>query len=281
MQVQSVANNRASVKFSADPNTERAKAFVNMKDSQLKTLAYVTAHDKKTEKRTRKSITSTLYALPIAASLSSGILTKGELGTKAIATAKSAGSWGFALLTLGVFNAAKNAVVSRSEKLQNFEQNNPIVSTLADVGLFLGALSLGNKGAKRVAAKVFEKAPNFVAKMFTKLENAEKAINKTILNTKFLPSIKNNIAKLENKAPWAVHAGTAVVANSVLILFLAGLIRGNSDAKQAKKNVEQNYKALKTAQFETARHLTNVMSVRSDVLAQGSPIASEVNEYVR
>ena len=266
MQVQTIGNNMASVKFSADPSTEKAKACVNMNDSQLKTFAYIAAQDKNSEKNNRKSIISTLYALPLAASISTGILTKGKLGTRAVASAKEAGKWGFALLALGAFNTAKNAVVSRSKKLKEFENNHPIASTLTDVGLFVGALTLGTKGAKAIAAKIATKSPKITTMLFTKLQNAKRFINNSMINKKVLPSILNNVAKLEKKAPWAVAAGTAVVANSVLILFLAGMLRGNSNEKQTKKNIENNYRDLKKAQLETAKRLTNVLAQDSSIV---------------
>lgn len=278
MQVQSIGNN---IRFSSDANTEKAKAFVNMNDSQIKTMAYIAAQDKNTEKKSKKSIISSLYALPVVASISSGILTKGRLGTRAVATGKTAASWGGALLVLGGYNAVKNAVVSRSEKLQKAEQENPLLSLIADVGLFIGALSLGTKGARKAGAKLLEKSPNLALNAFTKLQDTKRLINKSMLNKKVLPAILNGVSKLEKKAPWAVAAGTTVIANSVLITFLTGILRGNSHVKQTNKEIEKNYKELKEAQINTAKHLTNVLSVRNDVLAQDSPIAAELNEHVR
>lgn len=281
MQIQSIQNNRTNVRFSSDKDVEKAKAFVNMDDSQLRTLAYIKAQDKNEEKKSKKSIISTLYAIPLVDSLSSGILTRGRLGTRATATATTAARWGVALAVLGGYNAAKNAVVSRSEKLQNFEQNNPVISLLADVGVLMGALSLGTKGATKLGLKALGKAPKLTETLFIGLQNTKRIINKSMLNKKALPFIMKNVAKLEKKAPWAVAAGANIIANSVLITFLAGIFHGNSQVKQLKKDVEQNYKDLKTAQLNTSKHLTNVLSVKNDVLAQDSPIASELNEHVR
>jgi len=273
MRIQSIGNNRINVKFSSDADTERAKAFVNMDDSQLKTLAYLANRDKSTEKKTKNSINSTLYALPIAASLSSGILTKGKLGTRVLATGKTAANWGFGLLVLSALNLAKKAVVSRSEKLQQLENNHPIISLIADLGLFMGVLALGAKCARNVGAKIFEKTPKTVLKLFTKLQNAKRLINKTKLNTKVLPSIIAGVAKIATRAPWAVAAGATIVANSVYILFLAGIIKGTKCAKQEQMRVENNFKSLKLAQLDTAKHLTNVLAEKNDTCVKGLLIA--------
>jgi len=272
MQVQSIGNYKSHVKFSSDADTEKAKAFVNMDDSQLKTLAYIANRNKFNEKKTN-SINSTLYAIPIVASISSGILTKGKLGTRVFASARTATNLGVGLLALGAVNAIENAVVSRSEKLQKFENNHPLLSLVADLGLALGAFSLGTKGARKILMKTAKKFPKAALTTVARLQNAKKAINKTMLNTKVLPKIQEGVSKLGEKAPWAVEIGAAIVDSSVYILFLAGIMRGAKEARKEQRGFENNYKGLKMAQLETAKHLTNVLAEENNLLTEGSPTA--------
>lgn len=184
------------------------------------------------KKKKHNPLYTSLLALPVVDTLSSGILKSGSLGQKTFAASKTAGRWGIALAVLGVVSAIKKAVISRSEKLRQAEANNPMTSFIADLGVFFGALTLGHKALGKIATSVFSKKPELGEKLFNGIQNAKRAINKTVLNKKVLPSIMNGINAVEKKAPWAVAGGKFAVANSVLLVFLASVMHSSRHSKQ-------------------------------------------------
>jgi len=188
--------------------------------------------DINTGNKNKRHVDTMLYALPVIACAREAILNKGRLAQKAVATTRTAGSWGAALLLLGVLNIAQSAIISKSKKIQKFTAEHPLASMLTDIAVFMAALTLGGKGAKAVMAKVFSKNPDKTLSLFNKLQNTKRAINNTALNKTVLKGITKGVENLKAKAPWIVNTGRSIVRNSVILVFLASIIHDGNKARQ-------------------------------------------------
>lgn len=281
MQVKSVENTNSNIGFRSKKRIEEATAFVNMDDSQLQFLAYTGTLDKNKEKKRRNSLTRTFYALPVVDTIASGILAKrvyenkagikrvGKtlLSTRVKAAGITAGIWGLALTGIGMYNVIKRSIVSHSETLQNFERNNPVTSFLLDVGAIFGGLALGGVGI----AKFMKKHPEKVVNLNKKANKVLAKLDKTKLNKEILPSISKGVAKVAQKAPWAIKAGKFALVNSIWAILGVALLKMAKYAKDDRKEAEQNYQILKNKQLGTAKYLVNALGVERDILAQAQP----------
>lgn len=277
MQVQSVENSNQRVKFKSRENMQMASAFVNMNDDQLKDLAYISAANGDDTKRRKKSVLATFYAMPIVATIASGILpTKyskkygffsihnASLGERAISAGKTAGSWAMILAAIGIYNTTKKAVVSDSEGLQKFNQKHPILSFIADIGIILGGLALATRGIRKLSGN---KNIPFI-KLKRKIIEKQHYLDNTKLNKEVLPIISEGASKLSEKLPRISNITKGLIANSVLIVFAAGLIKMFRHSNKEHKKIEKNYNELKDAQLKTAKELTNSLAVERDILAK-------------
>lgn len=297
MQIQSI-DNKSSVRFKSRNNLEKASAFVNMDDNQLKDLAYVMSYDKDSKKKTQKSLISMFYALPIIDMVTSGILvrkspfgrriigklinrsTKGNLPlnsegiieglrtanlkNRVKAAGSTAGSWALWLSVIGVYNSIKKSMTSKSPDSKKFQQNNPIASFALDLGIIFAGTALVEKGLRKIMGHF----PNAKKEFAIKTNKILGRLNKTHLNNDILPKLLEGTAKLSEKAPLAAKVGRFAIANSVWIAFGLGLLKLGHHQNHDQKKVEKKYKELKNAQFETAKHLNKVLQVERAVLAQ-------------
>lgn len=287
MQVQALGNNNSSVNFGENANKdlaakrrERAIHFVNMNDQDLMTLAYLNSYkqNKKTHDNNKKNMTRVLYAMPFIAGLSDGILKKGSLSSKIKAGGSTTAGWGFGLLALGVFDAVKKKLVSKSETLTNFEHNHPGLALLADIGMFIGVAVLAFKGVDKFSAKIMEKYPKLQKDVVNLAEMAKTRINNSKMNNKVLNNLKNFAEEFSEKAPLAASVGRFVVDNAVWAVLFGSIFRSSSNVKQQKERVANTYNALKAEQTRCAKHLVNSLSVENSILAKDSPVAEEVKE---
>lgn len=285
--IKPIGNKSSNVKFTSknddmDAMDKRAiaTAFVNMSDRQLRELAYVSSYDENRDRRHKNTMLSTFYALPVVASVSSGLLkeVKGNniLSKKLGATGKTAMFWGFGLAMLGVYNIVRDAVVSNSKGLKKFEQNNPIPSLIMDLAVFMGLATLGFRGAAKVGEKISTKFPKTLNEISSHVINVKNWLNKTSLNKKVLPAIREGVDNFKTIMPITAEIGRVLIANSVWILLFAGLIKSSNHARNDRDRVEKNYHDLKQAQFETAKDLNKILEIERDVLAQDSAIAKEM-----
>lgn len=281
MQVKVVENSNQSVKFKANANTQKASAFVNMKDSQLKDLAYISATQGDDHKKRKRSIAATFYAIPVLDTVANGILptkiTK-EGGISRIKNAalsermgsakKTAGGWAMILGTIGVYNAIKKAAVSDSKGYKKFNDNHPVLSFITDVAFILGGMSLATRGLGKVMNTSIVKNSKFLENLHGQKEVFKAYIDNSKMNKKIMPIITDAASKLAKEAPITANITKGAIAGSALIAFTVGLIKMIRHSNKENQKIEQNYIALKDAQFKTAKHLTNALSVEKDLLAQ-------------
>lgn len=253
----------SNVKFKGI-SREQAEAFVNMDNSQLRYLAEVKSYNKQEEKRNQQSLTKLFYGIPVVSSLAGGILYPGTLGAKTMKAVGQAGEWAGVIAAIGAYGLAKNAVVSSSPTLQDFEQRNPVLSLIADVGIISTGYYFGIKGLN----KIMDKHPKPFINLFEKMIKTADDIDKTKFAKNNWPKITKWFSEMADKAPWAAKAGKFALINSVFIMLGIALVKGIKHSDDRRKKVENNYKELKKAQFETSKYLVNRLAVERDILAQ-------------
>lgn len=317
MKLQSL-NTQSNVNFqSKNKNIEGASAFVNMNDDQIKDMAYIMSYEQRRhqKKHNNNSLNSMFYAIPVVDTIASAILVSksqfaqkhcinlrnhdrlqspsdveslfhnlqnANLKNRMKAAGSTAKGWVLALGVIGVYNLAKKAIVSHSESMQHFQKDNPVASFIVDMGVIIAGFVAGAKGLARLENKF----PKTVKEFDTKSNKILSKLNKTKLNTKALPKMIEGFEKFSERMPRVANATRFALRNSVWILFGLGLVQmgrhQNKERKKIekgfKKDVKRNYKELKKAQFETAKHLSNVLAVEKSVLAQSQPkLANELN----
>lgn len=296
MQLQAVNSNKSDFNFqSKNKNIEGASAFVNMDDSQVKELAYVMSYEQQHHKKKRhhNSLNSLFYAIPVVDTLAAGILAlktsrvtpsqaaelrKVPMSSRLAATGLAAGGWAVALGVIGAYNIVKKAFISNSKSAQHFQKNNPVESFIVDMGVIFAGFIAASKGIGKLIKHFPKAAGEFEAKAVNVLEKADKSS----FNNKILPKLAKGAENFAKRMPAAAKASRYVLANSVWILFGLGLLKmghdQNKERKNFEKNVHKNFKEIKKAQLEVAKHLNNVLAVEKNVLAQAQPeLANELS----
>lgn len=171
-------------------------------------------------------------------------IVKAPLSAKIGTGFKSLKGWGIGFAAVGVLMGIKNAVLNKSEKFNEFEQNHPMGSLLAEVG----ALALGYKGVKAAGSKL-----GLGAKLADKTKPLTKGIDKIakkIDNGKVSTFIMNRCSeiadKVNMKAPAMGKTCRLLLANSVLLMLIGGMMKISKNNRE----IEQTYQGLKTAQTQ-------------------------------
>lgn len=279
MQVQAIESRNSNVNFKSQGNLERALNFITMDDAQLKFLAYAGSKDKEQEKKNQKSILKTFLAIPIVDSIGKGILLEKEkipvylnkgpkkphellghleqgacLNKRLAAAGGAAAMWALGIGVVGLYEIAKQKVLSKSPTLRQFDQSNPVFSFLLDIGIITSAFLLALTGISKLSPK-----PDIKTIQENKLIIDE--------STRFLPktSFWEEIAE---RCPRATKASKSVLKHSVWILLGVGILQMIKQSHYKRKKVEKNYLALKDAQLRTAKNLINALDIKKDIAVQ-------------
>ncbi len=172
--------------------------------SRADEVIYKLAVAKTTEqaKERQKNVKRLLYSVPLLASLSVAVLHKGNskvlnreisgLAGKLAEGVKSGTGWA-ALLGLGVvIGAGDAAIAKKSESFRNFRKNNPFLSFVADVGVFLAASMAIPMGIRKLTSKI---KPQHYAKMSNGIQNVAGHVNR-IKTPKFIKNIGTKVSKM-------------------------------------------------------------------------------------
>lgn len=249
MPIQSVNGSNASM--SKQDARAKAQAFVAMNDSQLNSLARISSYNHKDAQSQRNQMALLLGATPIIHSLTEGAIRGDCLGSKALIASKVGAGWAVALGVLGVFSSLKNVINKHNPSLANFEAQNPVMSFVADIGVFLGGTFLAHMGI----SKALKHAPSITEKINEYSARVYHALNKTSLNNKTLPKISEQLAKFKNSMPKLAGAGKFVMKNSIWFLFGSTIALSMAHRAKNDNKVEQNYQKLKEIQLQTAQYL--------------------------
>lgn len=275
MQPQAVSNKTQNVQFRSNINIDKAQAFVNLNDAQLRTLAYTEA-DKREDKRASRNIAATFLAMPIVDSLASGVLAENSVAAKArfgefelksklkmpasmgerlFKTGGTAIGWAYALGVICVYSGIRHLVGKHSTEVKQFDQQHPVLSFAADLGLIFAACILGAKGISKLSEKFAKKCPKSAEEIGEKFDKMFEKIDKGNFNRKTLPKWVESFAKFEEKSPILAKTGKFALANSMWILLGAAFAQMFVHSSRKQNSVEQNYYMLKTAQTDVAKQL--------------------------
>lgn len=227
--------------------------FANMDDKTIRQAAYLKAsHDVNDKKHNR--ITSALYySIPLAAGLAAAVRTP-ALG-KYTRSIKLNNFVGTALNWIGTFAAidlvfgAKRKLEKHSPAVNEFSQNNPVMSTLASIGVSLAAIWGAGKGISKLASKVASKA--------TKKQNIAALRSFVKLNNKLNDSkVLNKMSEHLAKVPSGIKEfAKGVLDYSPLLLIVSSITHSFGHEKVKAQEYANNYRDLKTAQAITRERL--------------------------
>lgn len=185
---------------------------------------------------------------------------KATLCGKMLKTGKCALGWTGILAVGGLYYALKDGVNSHIKSFKHFDENHPLMSLIADVGVLCGALFFGGKGLNKLCKKypkIFKNAENHVTKMASNLD-------KTILNKKVYPAVTKGLHSLSGKAPKVAEVIKGLLPYSWVFMMGAGIVDTmNKSAKADKKLIEKNYNKLKEQQVVAAKNVINMLGAET------------------
>jgi len=283
MQVQSIANTKSDINFKSVSATDKATAFVNMDESQLRLISYVSGKDKNQEKKNRNSLLKTFYAMPIIDTIASAILVdkSSKLTNEAVATlrktklssrlahaAGTAGFWAVSLAAIELYSIAKKSIQSNSPNMKKFDRQNPATSFLADITAICAMGVLGLVGLVKLDKHMSAKHPERAAEADRNIRKAKLLINRSKFNQETLPRLAEKMTKFAEANPYLAKTGRLALANSVLILFGVSVLKMIGQAKNERNRVETNYRNLKHTQLNVAKRLVNNLNEEKKVLTE-------------
>ena len=283
MAIQSVSNpNSTNFKSSRGQNVDLATAFVNMNDAQLMQLARTKeAYNSKTKKKENKSVSRIFWAIPVVDVLSKGILAGGTkylapgdvlkqtpLSPKVVAAGDAAVGWAGIIAVVGIYNAVKKSLKKNSETYSNFDNKNPVLSFMADIGVISAGMFGGYNLLNKFIGKKVEKNPEIIENGFKRLGGWMDKIDSGKLNQKYMPKILNHVDNFASKFPKAANVGKYILRNSVWAMLGLAVVKMMTNSAKETKRVNESFNDLKQTQLKTAKILANANALERDVLAQ-------------
>ena len=264
MQVQSIRSNTGF--------TSKRDEMIAQDDNYIRSLAMRKTLQKVNPERNRKITNAMFYSLPVVAGLSAAILTKGktnfltkELSGKAAKLAngiKSGAAWG---ITLGIADAViggKHLLARKSEKVNEFDRKNPVLSFFGTLGVALAALYYAPKGAAKLISKIKTEK---MAKLTAKIGKLGEKINKS----KTLETLAKPFRSLAKKTPSALkEAGKVALSWAPDALLLGTLIHSLSSGYRESSEFNKNYSNLKEKQLNIAKMRARELQMENDFLKQ-------------
>ena len=223
--------------------SEQEMIFADLKDGDLRQIAYEKAKQDTNDKFHRKLDKAIYLSLPLAGGLS--VLGSGEIagklrGQKLGAFTNATAKWILGFMAVDAIFGAKHLLERKSEKINNFNQKHPFIANLtafsagftALSGVFVGFNNLFNKHAE----------PLFSAEKFNNVLNNSKILNKMSELIAKMPSSAKAIGK---KA--LVYAPLILIATQIAHMF--------SHEKTKIVEYTKNYNGLKQAQNEVRENI--------------------------
>lgn len=238
---------------------------IALNDDQLRAIAYVKTVQKSRERQKRVNM---LYnAVPVVGALSAGILTKGKaslfgkevsgLAAKTVNGMKGGAYWAMLLGIAGTVGLATRALSNKSETVDNFKRNHPLLTLGAQVGALFAAITYLPRGAAKLYKMI---KPEYIAKAGKGVEQVAEHINK-ISAPKFMKGWGKAIS---SRIPDAVKdfGKTALAYAPDVTLLTAAL--GSLRAFAGSSNDYQNtYLGLKEKQHQLAQARINELKMQN------------------
>ena len=225
---------------------DRIEQFANLKDRELKQIAYTLASESVDDKKHRRMDNAILYSVPIAAGIAAAAKTAPRIVRLGNFAAGTLG-WALPFLAVDTVVLAKRGIEKHSQAARNFNEKHPMLSSLATLGLSIAGYMAFNKSlAKYVAqneSKIVKKVAPVIAKVEKSLESS-KLLDKASKILAKVPSSAKDVSKsLLHFAPWA--------------LLFASLSHTMVHEKVKAGQYVNNYNELKDKQCVVRDALTN------------------------
>jgi hypothetical protein len=248
MQVRSVNPN-----FSGRQTLLDADFLKNASDNDLKRLAYSTAED---NNQRRNKLSKFLYAAaPVAAGINAAlkndiaVQTIGKTGFALTGTAgrlangiKAGGLFALALGLINLVSKKNESLMQNSPRVRDFEEKNPLITTVGLIAASLGAIKAGDIALKTAAAKIPDAAANVVVDT---VHRAGKQIN--------TQGIFDTLARKASFVhPALKQAGKTVLAYAPLALLISGAVAASRNDSAKNIQAAQNFADLKILQSKVA-----------------------------
>ncbi|MBQ7450723.1 hypothetical protein IJS77_04835 [bacterium] len=220
-------------------------------DAQLKNIAQYNARREFANSPKRKSEAKFANMLPVMDSFLTGATAKGSLSTKIITGGNELKDWGIFILATSLYNKAVNKIVSKSETLQNFRENSPVMYGVANTALGVAtgfsAIKYVNKGYQKFIAPLIPQ----------KFKDSLKGFVDSADTTKIGKSINRGMQNFATKYP-KITRGLGIVGKLALPVLCLGYITSLViDVCKAKSKGEKTFEELKEARLMAAQQLAS------------------------
>lgn len=253
MQVNSVSTSVVNANQSfgrRNLDREYLEQFAELDDKSLKQLAYQNAAYKVNDKKHKRISNALYYSIPIAAGLAAIVRTPAKIVAEIAKKAKisprtvkfnnfagTALNWAGTFLAIDLVFGAKRKLDKSSKTVNEFSNNHPILSTLATIGVTIGAMFAAGKGISKLAAK----APK------ARVDKMMNALDKKLVNNKVL----NKMSEKLSKVPSAIKNITKGVIDFGPLLLICSSIAHSFNHQNVKASeTVKVYDELKTAQSQ-------------------------------
>lgn len=218
-------------------------------DTQLKNIAQQNVAREFANSPKRNSERRFAYMLPFADSFLYGATTQGSLSRKVLAGGSQLKDWGIFLLATNLYNKAIDKIVDKSEAVQNFRDNSPVLfgaaNTVLGVAVGYSAIKYLNAGYKKFIAPLIPQ----------KVKNAVKSVVGLSDNSAIGKSVNEGMKGFAVKYPKITKALGIVGRYALPILCLGYIASLAVDVIRAKAKVSQTVEALKDVRLAAAQQL--------------------------
>ncbi|MBD5401717.1 hypothetical protein HDR58_02790 [bacterium] len=249
MQVNSVSAAQPSFKsYQSD-----LEAFANLSDRDVRKLAYAKASQSVNDKKHKRIGAAIMYSIPVVAGIAAAVKSPSTLllplkGAANVNFSRAGRLVNFASTTLnwlGTFAiidtifGIKRHIDKKSPAMRDFAKENPVISTLATLGLSVASVYGASKGFSKLLNK-------FVPKDLTKaqIKNLVK-YNKKLTDNKVLNSLSKNL----DKVPSALkQIGKTALDWAPMAMIFGSLAHSMGHQRVKAEEYSKNYNDIKTAQ---------------------------------
>lgn len=229
-------------------------------DTQLRTIAKYNANSEFANSKKRKSERRFANILPIMDSFLYGATSAGPLSSKVLEGGNQLKDWGIFLVATNLYNKAIDKIVDKSETLQNFRENSPVLFGIANTVLGaatgISAIKYVNAGYKKFISPLIPKTVKNIAKNVVDSSDTSKV-------GKFINSGMENAATKYPK----ITKSLGIVGRYALPLLCLGYIASLAvDVCKTKIKEEKIFNALKEARLNAAQQLAtnNLQTEKTD-----------------
>lgn len=198
--------------------------------------------DKRLHDVSKNALKTLFVTIPLVDTLVQGALKSGNLSSKIMKSASSAAKWGGVFVAGAAVFGVKKLVNSNSKKLDNFDKNHSVLSTMIDFAALYASFDL----LCNFSDTFKECAKNSFPAFNKKLKNVVADPIKNALNNSFLnKKIVNPTEKFFVKRPYLSSVSKLASYFLVPAAIVSVLVRYNNEAKIRDEKVAGNYTALK------------------------------------